>query len=73
MDLDEEDDAYVKDWLYNFGSYMVLCDRDHVEDTSSMSAITCRIINQYSNTEVIPFCHLTSLEVSALDSEVEED
>lgn len=33
MDLDEEDDAYVKDWLYDSGSHMPLCERDHVEDT----------------------------------------
>lgn len=33
MDLDEVDDAYVKDWLYDSGSHLPLSERDHVEDT----------------------------------------
>lgn len=33
IDLDEDDDKYVKDWLYESGSHMPLSDRDHVEDT----------------------------------------
>lgn len=33
MDLDEVDDAFVKDWLYDSGSHMPLSEREHVEDT----------------------------------------
>jgi pre-mRNA-processing factor 8 len=33
IDLDDDDDKYVKDWLYESGSHMPLSDRDHVEDT----------------------------------------
>ena len=33
MDLDEEDDRYVKDWLYDSGSHMPLSEKEHVEDT----------------------------------------
>ncbi len=33
MDLDDDDDVYVKDWLYDSGSHMPLSEKDHVEDT----------------------------------------
>jgi pre-mRNA-processing factor 8 len=33
MDLDDEDDAYVKDWLYDSGSHMPLSEKEHVEGT----------------------------------------
>ena len=33
MDLDEVDDRFVKDWLYDSGSSMPLSEKDHVEDT----------------------------------------
>jgi hypothetical protein len=33
IDLDDEDDAYVKDWLYDSGSHLPLSEKDHYEDT----------------------------------------
>jgi pre-mRNA-processing factor 8 len=33
IDLDDEDDAFVKDWLYESGSHLPLSDKDHYEDT----------------------------------------
>lgn len=33
LDLDEKDDMWVKDWIYDSGSAFPLSEKDHVEDT----------------------------------------